>query len=283
MTAHLPDALRLPRVYGALERDDEGWLWMEHIVESTGRRWSLDHFGQAARQLGRFDAEYLMGKPLPDYPWLSRPLFHDLSAWWVSFMDPTLPDNAWESPRVQATYTEPLRSRVLAFWAEVNRFCDALNGLPQVFCHNDLNRRNLMISHGADGLDEVVAFDWAWCGNGALGLDAGWIIADALFFFDYDLTHAAELEAVVFSEFLSGLEDLGWSGDQRLARLGYLIPLVAWMALLPGWTASMLDSDTVPMFGHAPDVVQTGWKTVTEYLTQHDDEARQLMRELNLG
>ena len=53
LLATLPIGLNAPRCYGTTDYEDNGGIEMEHIAESTGRRWSLDHFHRAARQAGR--------------------------------------------------------------------------------------------------------------------------------------------------------------------------------------------------------------------------------------
>lgn len=289
LLADLPKAVRAPRCYGVIERDDGGWLWMEHIVQSTERRWSLEHFQRAAHQFGRFGGAYLTGKPLPDQFWLSKPLFRGMyapSGFWATYMNPDSPRNAWQSPVVQKAFAEPLRSKVLRMWAESPRFINALDRLPQVLCHNDLNRRNLMLRTAADGQEEVIALDWAWCGNGAIGLDAGWLVADSLLLFDYDPTQAADLETTVVDAYVAGLREAGWAGDERLARLGYLITAADWIGLLPGWGALNLDeestTDLMAMYGRPAEEVLAGWVTLCEFLMERADEARHLMRALGL-
>src|SRR5262245_48036021 len=108
----LPTGLRAPRCYGASETDDQGWIWLEHIEETTGRRWSMDHFHRAAHMAGRSAGAFLTGTPLPEAPWLSAPFFRSALAdgdWWAIHMDPTSPTNAWQSPLVQQAFSEALR------------------------------------------------------------------------------------------------------------------------------------------------------------------------------
>jgi hypothetical protein len=50
--------------------------------------------------------------------------------------------------------------------------CAPLAALPQVLCHNDFHPGNVL----ADGS----VIDWAYCGVGAAGLDAGVLVVDAL-------------------------------------------------------------------------------------------------------
>ena len=53
MLADLAGGVRAPRCYGVNEQADGAWIWLENIVESASPIWTLDHFQQAARHLGR--------------------------------------------------------------------------------------------------------------------------------------------------------------------------------------------------------------------------------------
>ncbi len=284
----LPNAIRLPRYYGRIEREDGVWLWMEHLVDHSPRRWSLGDFQRAMRQFGRFGGAYLNGTPLPQASWLSkssyRSGFRD-GGGWKTFMNPASENSAWKHPIVQRSFSEAVKARALGAMAEIDRFCDAADRLPQVFCHKDLNRRNLMFCTTPEDQEELVVIDWAWCGSGALGIDASWTLVDGLYFLDFSFTEANALEATIFEGYLSGLRDVGWTGDERLARLGYLIPLAIWSATLPGWAAMMLghdlEADTMPMYGHkAPDVLAT-WIALEDFLLERTDQARALLRDLD--
>jgi hypothetical protein len=285
----LPTGLTAPRCYGSIENEDSGWIWMEHIVESTGRRWSMDHFHQAARQAGRFAGAFLGGAPLPNAAWLSTPFFRSVYAdgdWWATHMDPAAPTNAWQSPLVQRAFGDTLRSGVLRIWADKHRLCKTLDRLPQVLCHNDFHRRNLLLRIGINGQEELVALDWAFCGPGALGMDLGALVATSAYFFEVEPAEAGELEATALDGYLGGLRDAGWSGDARIVRLGYLLSAMFIGATLPGWAAAMLPDEAginVPaMYGRSADAVLAGWVTLTELLLEHSDETGLLMDKLGL-
>ncbi|MBV9790973.1 MAG: hypothetical protein JOZ51_22455, partial [Chloroflexi bacterium] len=67
-----------PRCFGVSERSQQIWLWLEDLAPHTADRWSLEQFGVTARQLGRFQGEFLAGRALPEYSWLNRRL---IRAW----------------------------------------------------------------------------------------------------------------------------------------------------------------------------------------------------------
>jgi hypothetical protein len=291
MLTALPIGLSAPRCYGTTENEDNGWIWMEHIEESTARRWSMEHFHRAARHAGRFAAAFLNGLPLPEAPWLSEGFFRSVFAdndWWATHMDPTAPNNAWQSPLVQQAFSDALRTGVLRIWAEKQRFWETIDRLPRVFCHNDLHRRNLLFRTDTHGQEQLVALDWAFSGAGALGMDLGELVATSAFYFEVEPAEVGQLEAAALDGYLAGLRDAGWSGDPQVVRLGYLSSAAMWMgATLPGWVAEMLPPErgfNVPaIYGRPADAVLAGWVTLTEFMLERADEARHLMGKLGLA
>lgn len=195
------------------------------------------------------------------------------------------PESIWQSLLVQRAFSPSLRQRVLDLWAEKARFFHALDRLPQVLCHNDCHRRNLLWRAVEQGQAELIVLDWAFCGTGGVGMDIGELVATSTYFFDSDLTHVAELERVVFNGYLAGLRNAGWRGDERLVRLGYTACAALWMgATLPGWAAVMLEPtagvNVTAMYGRPAEEVLAGWVMLTEFLLDRADEARQLMARL---
>ena len=68
----MPYGLTAPRCYQVSQEGEEYWLWLEEVQDDFGKPWSITQHYEVARNLGCFNGAYLMGKPLPDQPWLSR-------------------------------------------------------------------------------------------------------------------------------------------------------------------------------------------------------------------
>jgi hypothetical protein len=85
-----------------------------------------------------------------------------------------------EQPLVRAWFPSP-RSTGSERCAPINRASRQLDRLPRTLCHLDLHR-NLF----ADGDDCTVAVDWSFVGIGAIGEDAGNLVADAVLDFHVD-------------------------------------------------------------------------------------------------
>jgi hypothetical protein len=289
--AQLPAGVRAPRSYQVTESENGAWIWMEHIQEMTGKQWSLDTFQRTARQLGIFQGKYLHETPLIDQPWLSQYFYRnvwDAEGFWSGFMNPTSKENAWQSPITQSGFDARQKSRVLQLLAEKERFFDVNDRLPQVLCHNDASRRNFMWSRSSQtGEEELIGVDWAFTGIGALGNDLGALIGTSMFFFEYSPADAETLEAAILDGYLAGLADHRVTIDARLVRLGYLISLSFWMgAMLPGWSAAMLAPDSEfnvqAMYGRKAEDVLAGWVQLDSFCLDRADEARALIRHIDL-
>ncbi len=214
----LPGGLAAPRCFGVVEQEDGSfWIWLEEIVEEVDK-WTPEHYGLAARHLGQFNGAYLAGKPLPSEPWLSK-------GWLRAFVESAAPGIA----QLPSIHEHPVSGRMfppdvvegyLRLWEERESFLDALDKLPQTFCHLDAFRRNLFIRRDANGHQQTVAADWAFAGMGAVGgelvplIDGSWGFGETNWTIQpYDTTG---LEG-----YLEGLRDVGWRGDPQIVRVGY--------------------------------------------------------------
>jgi hypothetical protein len=214
----LPDGLAAPRCYAVVQRD---WahLWLEDVLED-GESWSVERYGPVGRLLGRFNGQYLSGRPLPTEPWLSRTFLRARADSRAPF---------WE--RLDALRTHPLfaaalpgdtAERAQALFAERHALLDVLDRLPQTLVHQDAYHRNLIARAGTAGRPEIVAIDWAWTGAAAIGADvAPLVFGDVVWGNGVGPDDLPSLDAHAFDGYLTGLREAGWRGDSRVARLGY--------------------------------------------------------------
>jgi hypothetical protein len=90
-----------------------------------------------------------------------------------------------------------------------------LGGLPQVLCHNDFHPGNVL----ANG----VVIDWAYCGIGAAGLDAGVFVVDGIADAAFAAADADELAAAVRAGYAEGFgADPGLGFIEGARRLRWL-------------------------------------------------------------
>jgi Phosphotransferase enzyme family len=216
---HLPGNLVAPQCFGIIERSDrEVWLWLEDIADAIGAKWPLEQYNLVARHLGQFNGAYLHGE-LPSDPWLSRGWLRAL----VYRAEPNMAQlsRSRDHPLLRRLYSDQLINRIFALWADRERLLDALDRLPQTFCHRDAFRRNLFMRRREDGHTQTVAIDWAFAGIGAIGEELGPLVHASLVYSEIEFSAAQALDNTVFNGYLTGLEDAGWRSDPRLVRFGY--------------------------------------------------------------
>lgn len=161
----------------------------------------------------------MTGTPLPQWPWLSRDWLRKK----VELSAPALqkPHENRSHLLVHRWLNAALQEETLALWQERERFLTLLDQLPQTLCHFDAFRRNLFTSSDSAGVTRLVAVDWAFTGQGALGVEVHCLTAVGIAFFDVELAQAQALDEIVFAGYLAGLDDVGWRGDPRQVRLAY--------------------------------------------------------------
>jgi thiamine kinase-like enzyme len=135
----------------------------------------------------------------------------------------------WADPLVAETLGGGVRQAGRVLHREHNALLRILGELPRVVSHLDFWPLNLI--RRVDG--EVVALDWAFAGDGAIGEDLGNHVPDAAFDLFVAAKRLPELDAQTFASYVAGLRAEGWSGDERIARLGVCGSAVKYAWLLP--------------------------------------------------
>jgi thiamine kinase-like enzyme len=117
---------------------------------------------------------------------------------------------------VREHFERATRMGLVRLHARRERLLDLMERLPRTVCHLDVWPSNLIGRPNG----EIVLLAWAFAGDGALGEDIGNLVPDSVFdlLFPHELLD--ELDARLTSGNVRGLRDAGWSGDQRLVRLG---------------------------------------------------------------
>lgn len=238
--ADLPPGLRAPRCYGCdAQSDGTDWLWLEYVQEDGESVWPIERWALAARHLGQLNGAYLAEpaasrsggsdratdrsprpRPLPEAPWLGGGRLRS----WLGRHVPLVARiaGARHDPDLRHWWPGPVVDEILRLWDERDVFCDALERLPQTFCHGDAIRRNLLGRRGADGAAETVGIDWEFAGYMAAGEEVGQTLSVAGAFFQIEVAALPALDAALFAGYLAGLRDAGWRGDESLVRFAYV-------------------------------------------------------------
>jgi hypothetical protein len=217
--------LRVPRLHTAASRlDGSVALWLEDVA--SPREYTTELLGAVAERLGAAQGAFAVEAPAER--WLSR---HWLRAY-LALRGPLTPDQERVLARVEAA--------------------------PLTFCHLDFYPGNLL------GPDGRVVVDWAYCGLGALGEDAGNLVPDTMFDGFLPPTQARQLEEAVWDGYLAGLRRSPWSGDEQEVRWVFLAATVLKYTWMP---AAIAD----PARGDAAD--RARWSEVMPMLDRWGEEA----------
>jgi hypothetical protein len=222
LLAALPGGLAAPRCL-TVETQPDGttWLWLEAISDAHPGPWPLERYALVARHLGRFNGAYLAGAPLPARAWLSKGWLRgwvEAAGLAVAELEQFVGSDA--APLTRQLYPPPVVAELKRLWAERERFLTALDRLPQTFCHHDAFRRNLLGRTGPQG-DELVALDWADAGHAAVGQELVPLVLGSLLFFEAVGIAPHDLDVACFANYVAGLREAGWTGDEHLVRLGF--------------------------------------------------------------
>jgi hypothetical protein len=275
----LPAGLRAPPCYGCDELADGAvWLWLEHVREDGERSWPSARWADAARRLGQFNGAYLAGRPLPHAPWLGG---RRLRAW-VERHRPLVAQIAAapRNPEIRRWWPQSVVDAILRLWEERDIFCDALERLPQTFCHGDAIRRNLLVRGGEDGSEEMVGIDWEFAGHYAAGEEVGQTLSVASAFYDVEPADLTALDAALFASYLAGLRDAGWRGDPRPVRFAYAAHAAlrnAFNAVGAGVPDAARRAATRQNYGRTWEELAERRAALRPFLLERADEARGLL------
>ena len=196
----LQPELRPPRLIHTGEREDGSLsLWLEDLGPPAS--WTVDRIAGVARLLGAAQAR-IAKRGRPDG--LARGFLR-------AYLEPRRPHLA-----------EPFAARREEILAE-------LDEAPQTMCHFDLHPANVFPAEAG-----TAVIDWAYCGVGPLGSDAGILASDAVADEVISPEDAERLADVVWDGYREGL------GDERLAAEAarvYWLGTALRYSWLPAWSA----------------------------------------------
>ncbi len=234
-----------PRRLACFERSPvEIALWLEDVPGRPGEDFDLDDHAALARALGRCQARGARAEPwhsrgfLPDYTRL-RPVRFDLLE----------DDRTWAHPLVAGSLGAEVREAGRRLVAEREWLLGVMAERPRRVCHLDLWPQNL-IRRPEGGL---VALDWAFTGDGALGEDLGNHVPDTAFDAVGWADRLHELDVDTFEAFLEGLAEGGFAVEERDVRLGVCASAVKYVWLLPLMLERILGEDHRAYGGGALD------------------------------
>jgi hypothetical protein len=191
--------LRPPALLHAADRPDGSLaLWLEDLGPPAA--WTIEALTRVARLLGVAQRRAVTQLPAA----LPRGFLR-------AYLDPRIPHLA-----------EP-------FASEREKILSRLDGLPQTLCHFDFHPANIFPASGG-----TAVIDWAYCGCGPIGADAGVLAADALADEMVPADQAPLLVNAVWEAYRDGLADEVLA---RAAAEAYALGTALRYAWFPAWVA----------------------------------------------
>jgi len=250
--AYAGSGVRAPTCLGMDIDGSEAVLLLEWVTGEPGEVWPLSYYGPAAEALGRAQAPFLLGRPIPPFSWLSKRFLREYSSekqvTWELLND----DDAWAHPFVRQTFPAGLREAVLFVHAHRERLYQISESLPRTLCHLDFWPKNLFRRPSG----EIVVIDWSFAGDGAVGEDIGNLVPDAVFDHFVPADQMQHLEQAVYEGYLRGLRAAGWSDDPRLVKLGMWSSAVKYDWLAP-FTLAQVGQARQYRYGGAGEIDRT--------------------------
>jgi Phosphotransferase enzyme family len=218
--------------WGATEAE----LTLEFVEGRHGERLSVDDLEAVAVALGRSQG----AQPRVADPWLSRGFLRAYSGSRPADLSIIERDAAWRHPLVHRHFPPSLRTGLRRLHAAHERLLAIMEALPRTICHLDVWPLNVVIRPGG----EVVLLDWAFTGDGALGEDIGNLIPDSVFDLLLPADALDDLDERLTHGYLRGLREAGWSGEDRVVRLGICASAVKY-DWLTAFSIEQADADQV--------------------------------------
>jgi hypothetical protein len=164
----MPDGMRLPRLYAAVEHaDDRISLWLED-VDPLGAAWTVQDLARAAEGLGRLTVRRI-DQQLPNRPpttFVAHYAANAVQHWAVPLLRG---ERLWAHPAIGQPSVAALRPDLLRLAERVDDLLASLSAVPCVNTHGDPTPMNLLRPRSAP--QEFVLVDWGTAALGPLGWD----------------------------------------------------------------------------------------------------------------
>ena len=219
----LPGGLRAPRCYAVVEHPGRFQLFLEDLRNAfdgpgPDHGWPIVYYRTAARCLGEFNGAYLAGVPIPAAEWIPR-------RWLGAYLEESPPNiglffRSLDHPMLKRCLRSISPTLIRQAWEQRHEILDALDRLPQVFCHQDAFCRNLFSERVAGG-ERLAAVDWSFAGPGALGCELAPLVSASMYLGTIPMAEGERLAQLALEGYLEGLEDAGWGGNPDLVRFGF--------------------------------------------------------------
>lgn len=216
----LPAGITVPKCLAIDEKDDGSvWLWLEDFRHEP-RRWEWSDYAYAAEKLGEFNAAYLLGTPLPEYPWVNR---HWMRSWIKEcFQYRYEPDVTSRELLQSHERVSAIIRQFRALEGAIFDWVTALEQLPKTFAHQDYYEANIILNADLQQEGKLSLIDWQFASISGVGEDLGRFLGLAVSRGQIPMEPFDEFREHLLSAYLQGMKRAGWLGDVNLPRFGCL-------------------------------------------------------------
>ncbi len=191
--------IRLPNLYQHHAREDRLELHLEDVSGKTGHDLDLRDCARVCGAWGRAQGRL---QPLLAAEWTSRNFISAYARSKPADYALLTDEDVWRQPLIAENWPSELREGLVGLYRQQDALLAILRAAPQVASHLDFWPNNVFLT----ATQEVVLIDWTMFGQGAACEDVGNFIPDAIFDGFFPAEQFAELEEVLFSAYLQGLE-----------------------------------------------------------------------------
>lgn len=206
-----------PSLLEAFEAGGRVIMFLEDCQLAPATRWEAVSYCAAARDLGVAQGSLVNAGEISDPPWFCQNYIFDYALEKPFDRSLVTVDDAW-TELIDAGVLSPAdKDLQIRFGLNERRLLSLLNAVPMTICHNDFWTRNLF----GDSMEVTTVVDWSFLGRGPIGADVANMVASAGFDGFISGDNLATFSEEIFEAYLSGLRQGGWTGSERLVRLGY--------------------------------------------------------------
>ncbi|UUZ94789.1 aminoglycoside phosphotransferase family protein [Paenibacillus sp. P25] len=211
---NLPAGITVPKCLAIDEKDDGSvWLWLEDFRHEP-RRWEWNDYAYAAEKLGEFNTAYLLGTPLPEYPWVNRQWMRS----WIKecFQYRYVPDETSRELLQSHKRVSEIIRQFRALEAAVFYWVADLEQLPRTFAHQDYYEVNMILNADLQQEGKLGLIDWQFASISGVGEDLGRFLGLAVSRGQIPMEQFDEFREHLLSAYLQGMKRAGWLGDDNL-------------------------------------------------------------------
>ncbi|MCR8657363.1 phosphotransferase [Paenibacillus endoradicis] len=214
----LPNSIRAPKCYLIEEQQDNTiWMWMERVIGRYAEK--SEHFDYIARQLGRFNGDYLTTKEIPNQEWICRNWLRS----WITASRMYAPSLEDYSNSLLNDEERNIWDWYQTFSNEIERNLFYLEKLPRVLAHQDMSQMNMFIVENRQLEDELVLIDWQFMSISGVGEDLAKMFGVNMSQGIIPTEKYNIFQENLYEAYINGLHDMGWQGNEQQARYGYCI------------------------------------------------------------